>query len=541
LLATLEEALDKPGLDADFVRQSVAIDLQKNRKTVPLGVHRGDLHYTTPGVLRVEEELLLATKSLHEGRFRAASDRAVNRAVAKVERALTANRREPVRLSDEARAAVKYATQAPGKIKSISGYAGTGKTTLLRVIRHVYQKQGYQVYGCALAGVAAKKLQSESGIRSNTLRSTILQLYPRPWRVAKHHVKQLVRAARGLSTHRFPRLKITPRTLVVLDESSMVGTRDMALLVKAVAKGEGVLICVGDKKQLPAIEAGGPFGSIMARFGYCELTEIRRQLRPQERERVRRLARGEIREVLHSYARDGKLHVGKTIQDARHELVDQWRRQGGINNPSDHLICAATNSDVDHLNSLAQQQRLQAGVLDAGQQLTVAGEQLFVGDRILFRERCRRLNLERGDRGTIWAIRKSLGTEQMAVQLDGEKEIRLITTRSLSGTTYDAIRRGYAMTVHSAQGSTSAHTYLLLGGARSVLSRQFAYVAMSRHQRTVDIFTDEHHAGVALTQVARDTSSDPQTRKHTDPSYSPLLAQLAKSAEKKLALDVERA
>src|SRR5262249_57049674 len=76
-------------------------------------------------------------------------------------------------LSEEQRRAVEYLTEARGSLKIVSGMAGAGKTTTMRFAREVWESQGYKVRGVALAAVAAQALETEAGIKSETIAKLI--------------------------------------------------------------------------------------------------------------------------------------------------------------------------------------------------------------------------------------------------------------------------------------------------------------------------------------------------------------------------------
>src|SRR5262249_38422251 len=118
--------------------------------------------------------------------------------------------------------------------------------------RDAWEQAGRTVVGCAIQGKTAKELHRSSGIESNTLESTLYQL-EKGW------------------------LTLTPRHVVVLDESGMVPTKLMQNLIHQVERAGAKLVLVGDADQLQAIGAGGPFRSISERVGerfHCKLTNI---------------------------------------------------------------------------------------------------------------------------------------------------------------------------------------------------------------------------------------------------------------------------
>jgi ATP-dependent exoDNAse (exonuclease V) alpha subunit len=68
-----------------------------------------------------------------------------------------------------------------------------------------------------------------------------------------------------------------PRSVLVVDEAGMVGTRDLAWLIDATIDAGAKLVLVGDDRQLPEIEAGGLFSALAGGLGALELTQVRRQ------------------------------------------------------------------------------------------------------------------------------------------------------------------------------------------------------------------------------------------------------------------------
>lgn len=544
---TLEEAQGR-GLAADFAHQRVLHDLKHDRQFVNLGCHNGRHHYTTEEVLHVEKELLNAADSLHGSSFKAISSKKVEPILNKewtagphgnqsrlraIHDRIRGKTRLTYKLNSEQQAAVRHITQAPGRVKLVSGLAGTGKTTMLRAAREVFEKSGYRVIGCALAGKARKELQKGSGIESDTVRMRLMQLYPKPWRLAKHHVKQLMRVALKLRTHKNSTLRIDRKTVFVVDEAGMVGTRDFALIAKAVERGGGILVCVGDEKQLPSIDAGGGFESLLKRLGGPRLTEITRQESLEERQAVEQLSKGEVEPFLKAHASRGNLVVAENRDAARERLIADWTSAGGVHTPQNHVIFVATNREADEYNLLAQRERMRAGKLSE-QQVTVDGTTYYRGDRLMFVEKSRRLGIENGDTGTIVAMHHTLLGDQIAVKLDGENRTVIFSTSGRRA--YRAVRLAYAFTTHKSQGATVENAYAHISGRLS--SVEMAYVQGSRHRKTLRLYTDENEAGETLTKLAQEHASDQPQIESADLSDSPVANQMKRSDAQQLAHDI---
>jgi hypothetical protein len=87
---------------------------------------------------------------------------------------------------------------------------------------------------------------------------------------------------------------IPHRSLLVVDEASAMPTRALERLVYEAAWRSSRLVLVGDRAQLPAIDAGGGFAALADRLGAARLVENRRQETQLQREVAQRhrVARG---------------------------------------------------------------------------------------------------------------------------------------------------------------------------------------------------------------------------------------------------------
>ncbi len=550
--ATLVSAQGVGGVDPVKLHTYLHHDLEHSQTFVNLGVRGNQQRYTTPEVLRVEQEILADVSHLQAARFKPISNRIVQKVCDKQRRVNPCQATTPAgkiwdavtgdkstfTLDDEQKACVRYATQDPGRVKIIHGPPGTSKTTVVGVIAEAYRRAGWKIQGAAVAGVAAKNLQEKTGIPCDTLQMTLMRLYPSRLGLATHHVKQLWRAARGLPTYKPNPLKLTSRSVLFVDEAAMVGTRDFALITHACAKAKASLVLIGDHQQLPAIDAGGAFKSLIDKIPSFELKDIKRQEKEVHRQRVAQLSRGEAKAVIEAYARDGNLHVARTHEDAQRKLIQDWANNGGAEKPRDHAIFAATNREVRTLNDLAQQTRIAGGHISTRRSVTVGGETFCRGERVRFAIKSRKLGVENGDAGTIVAIRNNPLCAAVKVRLDGENGTREIPLRTLIKTHYRGLTRGYAMTVHKMQSRGVDHAYYHLGGRMT--DRELTYVAFSRHQKSLHIYCDENHAGVELTNMAREATGDGpaiRARPGLKPEYSPLVTHANNSRAKTLAVD----
>ena len=118
-----------------------------------------------------------------------------------------------------------------------NGAAGTGKSYVLAAAREALEADGLRVIGAALQGKTADDMQRDAGITSRTLHSLFSGV------------------ERGTIT-------LDAKTVLVIDEAGMVGSRQMEkLLGHAQAAGARVRL-VGDAWQLHAVDAGDAFRAV---------------------------------------------------------------------------------------------------------------------------------------------------------------------------------------------------------------------------------------------------------------------------------------
>ena len=353
-------------------------------------------------------------------------------------------------LSGEQRDAFDHITCREG-LASIVGYAGTGKSAMLGVAREAWEREGYQVRGAALSGIAAENLEGGSGIASRTIASL-----EHGW-------------AQG-------RDQLGPKDVLVVDEAGMIGTRQMERVLSHARDAGAKVVMVGDPEQLQAIEAGAAFRSIAERHGAAEITEVRRQREDWQKEATRAFATGRTGEALDAYAAHGMVHAADTREQARAGLVDGWDRQRRADPDQSRIILTHTNAEVRELNGEARD-RLRAGG-ELGEDVAFAADRgrrdFAAGDRLMFLRNERSLGVKNGTLGKIDRVTP----EGMTVRLDGGREV------TFAAKDYAAVDHGYAATFHKSQGVTVDRAHVL---ATPGMDRHSGYVGLSRHREGVQL------------------------------------------------------
>jgi Ti-type conjugative transfer relaxase TraA len=408
---------------------------------VPLGLDDlGRQRFTTREMFNLERSLLNNADTLANRADHAVDLKSRTRILAKHN------------LSPEQQRAAINITEK-GDLKSLAGVAGSGKSTTLKALREVWEKEGYTVKGAALAGIAVDNLNQAAGIKSRTLAS-----YELSW--SKGHDP------------------LTKRDILVIDEAGMLGTRQLEHVLRVAEKAYAKVLLVGDAEQLQAIEAGAAFRSITSTHGVSNLTEVRRQKSEWQRTATQNLSSGKTADALDAYDKKDNIIAVETRDDARKALIARWAHDHKQDPNDSQLVMAFTRDDVKVLNHDIRALREQTGQLGKSHTITTeTGKKPFaINDRIRFLRNERDLGVKNGSLGIIEGIESGV----LSVKLDGTNTRVHVDTKF-----YKHLDYGYAATVHKAQGTTVDRSYVL---ATTHFDRHTAYVALSRHRDNATVF-----------------------------------------------------
>lgn len=444
--------------------------------------------YSTRDMIDLELAMARSAERLHQAQSHGVDPRHVERAMERQDHALRTSSGGPSAASDpsaglshEQRQAIEHITGRE-RIAAVVGFAGAGKSTMLAAAREAWEAQGYQVHGAALAGKAAEGLEESSGIESRTLAS---------WSYSWNHGRDL----------------IGRHDVFVIDEAGMVGSRQLARFIGEAEERGAKIVLVGDHEQLQAIGAGAPFRVIAEQIGHVELSGIRRQRHDWQREASVAFATHKTAEGLAAYRDHGDIHFAESRDEAMAQIVRDYVADSAEHPDGTRVAMAHRRADVRALNvairsELQNRQRLERGhgqnagvdrgdrgdVEDRGNSENVAeltfqtcnGKRAFAaGDRIIFLENNRDLGVKNGMLGTVEHVEQG----RIVARLDG----RGGDSVSIATDSYQAIDHGYATTIHKNQGATVDRAFVL---ASSTMDRHLAYVAMTRHRDSVQLYAD---------------------------------------------------
>jgi conjugative relaxase-like TrwC/TraI family protein len=411
--------------------------------------------WSTPDLLAVEQRLVTAATGRTAEQTAVVSHQAVRDALAAHATAGT-----------DQQAMVRDVCQGGAGVAVVVGRAGTGKTFALGIARHVWQLDGYRLLAAAPTGIATMSLQGEGFEDVATCDRLLADL------------------DRGHET-------LSDRTVLVVDEAGMVGSRKLTRLLEHAHQAQAKVVLVGDDRQLAAIDAGGGFRALRLRLGASELVENRRQQQAWEREALELVRSGLVEEAVAAYQAHDRVIAADSKPAATLALLQDWWTawQQAEHDPAQEIIVlAARRAEVDRLNTACQELLAARGRL-AAERLQVEDRQLAVGDRVVCGHNAiAELGVANGSRGTITALDPHART--LTLCLDGADGRTVILPRSyLDGRGRQERNRRvdltYATTGHRAQGLTRGRALVRLTGSEDV---NWLYVQLSRARQDTRLY-----------------------------------------------------
>ena len=265
-------------------------------------------------------------------------------------------------LTDGQKEAVKTILSSKDRVIGVQGYAGTGKTRMLRRARDLAQKKEYELIGLAPSTSAVKTLAAEAGIESETLQRFLARY-------------DGVAAGRLTEEGRTGLREKFSRSVLVVDEASLASTVQMSNLLR-IAKELRLprVVLVGDKKQLDAVDAGKAFAQLQgAGMETATMDQIMRQRNPELKAAVEASLAGEIAKAFGKL--EGKVHevdpknIAGAVAARWLRLSPEMRERTGVMAPS-HALRAGINA---HIRERLARDGVIRGTAHSGERLVSRG------------------------------------------------------------------------------------------------------------------------------------------------------------------------
>lgn len=232
------------------------------------------------------------------------------------------------RFNEGQKAAVRHVLGSRDRVMVIRGAAGTGKTTLEDEIRIALEEAGKPVVALAQSVKASREvLRQEAGFAAA---DTVAMFFKD---------ERMQEGARG--------------GVILVDEASQLGTRDMAQLFDLAERLSARVILVGDRRQHRSVTAGEPLRLLEEKAGLrvAEVTEIVRQDK-EYKKAAGLLSKGEIEEAFKELDKLGWIRQVpdsdryRQLADAYLAAVAEKKKNGEYKSA---LVVSPTHAEADRI------------------------------------------------------------------------------------------------------------------------------------------------------------------------------------------------
>lgn len=416
-------------------------------------------------------------------------------------------------LSSEQRLAVEYAATYPLLI--ITGGPGCGKTTIIKALTLLFEKNGLSFALAAPTGRAAQRMSQVCSAPASTIHR-LLKFDPL--------------SARFVFNDRNP----LPHDAIIIDEASMVDLPLARDLFSAISE-RCTLILVGDKDQLPSVGPGRVFNDLVA-CRDLKVIGLSKLFRRGEESQINSVAHmintGEVPNIpapdgvtrtdAYFIQREDTADASRLIESL---VAEQIPKKFGFSGPD---IAVLTPTNRGPLGTIELNKRIQERLNPRSSHpesdlYELGGVELRVHDRV-----CQRVNnykidqagVFNGDMGTITQVNQE--EHKITVELwDG----RIIEyPRSELG----QLSLAYAVTVHRSQGMEVPCVVLALDDSHfTLLERQLVYTGVTRAKKLLIIVGSKRALAIAAKRAQTKkrctmlTERISQILKPSEPTYVP--------------------
>ena len=372
-------------------------------------------------------------------------------------------------------------------VSVITGGPGTGKTTIIKCILSILETQGYNTLLLAPTGRAAKRMSETTGRDASTIhRALSMDFY----------------------THKFFHDEQNPLDYdaVIIDEFSMVDISLAYFLIRALPK-DCKLIIVGDKDQLPSVNAGNVLDDIIKSqtIKVVQLTQIFRQGSDSKIiTNAHLINAGQMPELDNSSkdfffeTKENPLDVSSTIVGLVVKRLPNFLKVS----PKQIQVLAPLKSGACGVVSLNTKLQQELNPASLNKKSIMVGSNVFrEGDKVM--QLVNNYSLEykqylgnnrviesagifNGDMGYITEI--NVETGEMRVMFDGSREALYPRTE------LHQLSLAYAITIHKSQGSEFDVVVIpAISGPYMIFNRNLIYTAVTRAKKMVVLVGDKRH------------------------------------------------
>ncbi|TCC53474.1 TrwC relaxase [Kribbella capetownensis] len=379
-----------------------------------------------------------------------------------------------LKLGTDQEAAVRGILTSGARVETLIGPAGTGKSRVVGALAKAWEDpklwfgEQHRMIGLAASQVATEVLAADGVTARNIGR----------WLMTQQHI------ADGSATREELAWQLRDGDLVVVDESAMAATSDLAAINRLCDEAGAKLLLVGDHRQLAAVGAAGGMELVASGALTHELTETRRFQAEWEGPASLRLRTGD-QSVLGEYHKQGRILDGGTVERAQHTAADAWLADhlNGLHS----LLIVDTNDQAAQVSAQLRAKLVEYGRVDDTVTVPLAaqGTHAGAGDLIQARHNDWRLAKYNGNQRAVFnrdefeviETRPDGGLIVAPLERGSRRRVPGETVELPASYVREHVALGYAATVHSSQGLTVDTVHSVTTQNTSLYA---LYVAMTR-------------------------------------------------------------
>ncbi|WP_374008527.1 AAA family ATPase [Leifsonia sp. LS-T14] len=422
---------------------------------------------------------------------------------------------DPICVLDEGQLEGASSIAGTDRVVTISGAAGTGKTTMLKVAGAALRRNGRAMIIVAPTKKASAVAGRETGSESSSLHQL---LHDYGWRwisdqagATKWSCLTIGELDPTTGTHYLgPRIAIRPGDRIVVDEAGMLDLEAANALLDVVGRTGACVALVGDQHQALPVGHSGAMALFWRRATrQVELLTIHRFQDPAWGDLSLRLRQpddlDEAVRTAEELISTGHVVLSTSEAEAHNALVVAWFDAARMHQSI--AIVAATHAEAQSVSEDIQARRISAGSVDTSRAVFgQAGQPIFVGDVVQTRRNDSTMDVQNRQN---WVVRSVTPQHVMLASANDSTDLRKISHEYAGSNLHLA----YATTVYGVQGETTDRSIvgpgveaagLYVGMTRGKTSNQAVVVAATESSaRTQLVETMQRQSGEETIEKSR--------------------------------------